>query len=161
MYRSQSWFISDFAVGILPVESAEALSDKCRFPLDFLLSNSAGHSSLFYLWNLTSSQPQVVCGKENDYIYSIYILEYMFLFPFSSLSAFDSSRCTGWDGAQKPLLCSLHRWKWLDIVNRWMWKISRAPFDLPSLFFLSQGEETKTLSIFRINSFIPHLRMGA
>lgn len=45
----------------------------------------------------------------------------------------------------------------LEIVNRFTWKVLCAAFDLLLVFFLSQGEETKTLSICCINSFIPHL----
>lgn len=41
MCHTQSWLVSDFAVRLLPVESAEALFEKYMFPLDFLLSNAA------------------------------------------------------------------------------------------------------------------------
>jgi len=33
------------------------------------------------------------------------------MFPFSSLSVFDSNKNMQWSVARKPLLCTLHRWK--------------------------------------------------
>lgn len=41
------WFIADFTVGMLPVESSAPLFDEHKFPLDFLFSNVAATQTCF------------------------------------------------------------------------------------------------------------------